>query len=165
MLRLSGWDSFKVGSFFSQVSLNVCGRQLLNWLPMVPTSWIHTLVLLHPVECGLDLITCFWWIEYGKRIECGMSLPKLGYRESGFHHAHPLLLTLMETSCHAVSCPVDRQGTEEGFWPSQRGTESSQSRVSELGRKLFFPVRPWDDSSFCWYQECRLVRNPEPQRA
>lgn len=44
-------------------------------VPMIPTSWYPRPCLIPPLECELDLVTCFVQIEYGKGD--GLSLPRL----------------------------------------------------------------------------------------
>lgn len=63
--------------YFSIISRN--NRGYRNKLSISPLPWYSYLVS-YPFECGLGLVTHFWWIEINSGD--GLSLLRLGYRNS-----------------------------------------------------------------------------------
>ena len=89
---------------------NVCDRQLLKWLLMIPTSWYSCSGIFPSPECGEDLVTCFLQINVMKVIGCHFwdEVAERLWLLSCLSSPVLSLVHLMKASCHTVNCPVLR---------------------------------------------------------
>lgn len=128
---------------------------------------VQALVYPPPLECGLDLVTCFWWIEYDKRDVTSESRLQ---KDSSFlfscYHFTALSLLLWWTQAPSFELLYEEANIwrnsrsplancQEETWPLSLATpeelNSATNHVIELGSRFpqTTPVQPRDAFNPC----------------
>lgn len=138
-LKMGISSVYFTGMLFGLTRQCLCDRCPLRYFPMIPTSWD----LCAPLEYGLDLVTCFQCIEYGKSYGAIFNIHL--QKDSDFRLACLFLLTLMKANSHIVSHPMGNPGgkklpmegqptTSKGLRPLvQHELSLANNHTSEIG--------------------------------
>lgn len=108
--------------------------------PNDPTSCCLCPCKTPPLERGLDLVTSFLWIEYGKTMGCYVRL-----QDCDFQHVYPSSRLYVSQNLHSEGSKLPHCGLCYGeiqmarnwcLWPiASKGLKLANSYINELGNR------------------------------